>query len=443
MIKNFDMRISFLFIFLTFKILFLNSALALDINLEFFKKFNDKYLEEYIFEALQNNHTLKQANHKVEQYRYEIKSQFSKELPSLSVSSNYVGSHFPRQASDFLVDNNLYVLPFSASYEPDLLLKNRDKTKSKERLYKAQLANQKASYISLLTDVASAYINILLSDFLIKNQKIVVDAKKKNLDYTNRKFKAGIVDSIELNDYRKKYLNQQILYDNLVKNQKNTLYNFAQLIGKSPNCTDEIKRGTIEKIEYIETIPDIINSDLIYNRPDLIEIENKLKSAKIDIRIAKKEFLPTFNITGYLVFDTIGGNFFSWNSSFALLVAGLTQDIFKGGEKIANFKIKKARFKELFEEYKEADLNAIKEVNNALNIIKQDTISEKNSYTQVQLQNKNYNASSKKLKSGVISKVEYYDDLSTLKSIEQIWASTKASRLVDYFTLYKSTGGSL
>ena len=149
---------------------------------------------------------------------------------------------------------------------------------------------------------------------------------------------------------------------------------------------EEIMKENLDEFEYIGSIPEIINSDLIYERPDIKEIEEKLKSAKIDIRVAKKEFLPSFNITGFLAFDTAGGgNFFSWDSSFAYLVAGLTQDILKGGEKIANLRIKKARFMELLEEYKQKDLNAIKEINNSLNLIKQDKLIEKNSYSEVEL----------------------------------------------------------
>ena len=162
MIKNFYMKFLSIVILLIFFIC--SSAFANVINIDFFTRFNDCYLENYIKEALENNHDLKQANHKVEQYRQEIKNQFSQELPKLSVQSNYLGSHFPTGDTNFLIKRNSYILPFQANYEPDLLLKNKDKTKSAKKLFKAQLANQKGAYISLITDVASAYINILLFD---------------------------------------------------------------------------------------------------------------------------------------------------------------------------------------------------------------------------------------------------------------------------------------
>ena len=99
-----------------------------------------------------------------------------------------------------------------------------------------------------------------------------------------------------------------------------------------------------------------------------------LEKAKIDIRVARKEFLPRFNITGIWAFNTIApGSFFSWESSLAALLAGATQDIFTGGRKIANLKFQKAKYEELFEQYRQVDLDAVKEVNTSLCIIKHDT----------------------------------------------------------------------
>ena len=200
----------------------------------------------------------------------------------------------------------------------------------------------------------------------------------------------------------------------------------------------------MEKFEYLKNIPLEIASSVIFHRPDIIEIENKLKSAKIDITIAKKDFFPTFNITGFLAFDTAGyGNFFSWESSFAYLVAGLTQDIFKGGYKIANLKIKKAKYKELLEEYFQKDLIALKEVNNALNLIEKDRRNEQNSKEQLELESKNFRKTTKKLNRGIISNVDYLHDRNALNQRKQLYMTSKATRLIDYITLYKACGGEI
>ena len=444
MLKNSYMKFFSILFFIILQ--FLNYVYSSPIipNLEFFNNFNDEYLTQYISRALENNHELKKTNHIVEQYRLEIKNSFSQELPKLSVGANYLGTHFPNGDMNIFLDKNSFVLPFQASYEPDFLLKNRDKTKSTKKLYLAELAKQQNIYISLLSDVASSYINILLYDDLINKQLDILKNNDKNLIKNEKKFNLGVIDSTNLNDIKKENTNQKTIYDNLIKNRNTIINNFCLLIGNSADNSSDIKRGKLEKFEYVKKIPENIDSNIIYSRPDLIEIENKLKSAKIDITVAKKDFFPSFKLNGFLAFDTAGsGNFFSWESSFAFLIAGLTQDIFTGGKKIANLKIKKARFQELFEMYKQADLNAIKEINNALNIIKYDKLTENNAKKEVYLEEKNYNNSNKKLKRGVISEIELLESKNSLNQKQQILSGAKASRLINYITLYKALGGQL
>ena len=431
------------FSFLILITLFFNNF-AYCYNVDFFSKFNDKCLEDYIIQAIQNNHQLKQANYVLEQYRYNIKEQQSILYPKASVAANYLGSHIPNKDPNFLIKQNLFILPFFANYELDLLLKNVDKVRAKRKLYEAQKAYTDGVYISLLTDVATCYINLITVDYLIEKQLEIVMAKEKNVDYNQNKFNFGIIGIVENNDYKRDLEEEKIIYNNLVKKQNSLIYNLRLLIGQSADNSDKLYRGKISDFEYIEKIPTSISSDYIYKRPDVIEIENKLKSAKIDVTVAKKEFFPSFNITGLLTFDTSGGgNFFSWGSSFAYLIAGASQDIFMGGKKLANLKIKKNKYYELMENYKQTDLKAIKEISDSLNSIKQDTLAENNSKEKLKIENKNFYSAQRKLKRGTISKIDYVNNKVKLKQSQQILATLKTIRLVDYFNLYKATGGEL
>ena len=133
------------------------SAFAIErseLNPEFFEKFNDECLYYYINEAIDNNHSARQATYRVEQYRQQVKYSFSKELPSFNVAANYLGVHVP-QLDNFELQNNAFILPFMANYEADLLLKNRDKTKGTKKVYEASKFEEKAVYLSLLADVAT------------------------------------------------------------------------------------------------------------------------------------------------------------------------------------------------------------------------------------------------------------------------------------------------
>ncbi len=422
------------------------SAFAIErseLNPEFFAKFNDDCLYHYINEAIENNHDAKQATHRVEQYRQQVKYSFSKELPSFNVAANYLGVHVP-QLDNFELQNNAFILPFMANYEADLLLKNRDKTKGTKKVYEASKFEEKAVYLSLLADVATVYTNILEYDELIILAQEKVGIYTEILKRDTKKFEHGTISTSQLNTSAKNLETAKNELEKFQKEQEILLMQLAVLTGKSADCISDLNRGKFETLEYQNSIPDEIQSDVIFSRPDVMQAEKMLEKAKIDIRVVRKEFLPRFNITGLWIFNTIApGTFFSWESSLAAILAGASQDIFTGGRKIANLKIQKAKYEELFEKYRQTDLNAVKEVNTALCFIKHDTEVDKNTLAKVQYEYKNLKNSRKKYARGTISAPEYLNNLSKFIELQKEAIQTKNQRLVNYFTLYKATGGEI
>lgn len=413
------------------------------LNLDFFDRFNDEYLNYYVNQAVENNHDLKKAGSVVEQYRQQVKYSLSAELPSFSVSANYLGIKVP-QLDNFTLKRNAFVLPFMANYEADFLLKNRDRTRSMKKAYEAGQYEEKAVYIALLSDVATVYTNILQYDELINVAQEDITIYTKLLETDNNKFAQGVINSAQLNISKENLESAKNKLENYQKQREVLLMQLAVLTGVSPEGTAELKRGNLEDFEYQAVIPEEIDSDVIFSRPDVMAAESKLEKAAIDVRVARKEFLPTFNITGIWTFNTIApGTFFSWESSLAAIIAGASQDIFTGGRKIANLKIQKAKYEELFETYRQTDLEAVKEVNTALCFIKHDREIENNTLNKVDYAYYNLEESKKKLNRGTISYPQYLEELSGFLKLQESSIEAKNQRLVNYFTLYKAVGGKL
>ena len=435
------------------KILFLSSLLffaqtcfAMDINelnIEFFNRFNDENLNCYIQQALNNNHDLKKAEHVVEQYRQQVKYSLGKELPSFSVSANYLGVKVP-ELDNFQLKDNAFILPFMANYEADLLLKNRDKTRAVKKSYEAAKSDEKAIYLALLSDVATVYTNILQYDDLIEKQAEVLKNQEEILERSNKKFERGIISTTELNNAKKNVETAESSLEKLKKERETAMMQLAVLTGNSSSNIAEMKFGTLENFEYSGEIPEEISSEVIFARPDVKASEAKLEKAKIDVRVARKEFFPRFNIVGIWAFNTIApGTFFSWESSLAAILAGATQDIFKGGMKVANLKIQKAKYEELFEDFNQTNLEAVKEVNTALCIIKHDKQIEENTKNELKLETEILGNAQRKISQGVISEPEYLAEENRLIGTQTDYAQAKTQRIVNYFTLYKAVGGKL
>ena len=427
-------------------LLFSQSCFAVDVqelNIDFFNKFNDEHLSFYIQEALNNNHDLKKTAHVVEQYRQQTKYSLGQELPSLSVGANYLGVKVP-ELDNFQLKKNAFVLPFIASYEADLLLKNRDKTRAIKKSYEAAKFNEKAVYLALLSDVAAVYTNILRYDDLIENQEELLKIQEEILNRNNKKFEYGVINLTDLNNAKKSVEASKSTLENLKKERETAVMQLAVLIGNSAANTANMKFGNFDSFEYSGEIPKEVSSDIIFARPDVKAAEANLEKAQIDVRVAKKEFFPRFNIVGVWAFNTIApGSFFSWESSLAAILAGASQDIFKGGMKVARLKMQKAKYEELFEDYNQTNLEAVKEVNTSLCIIKHDKQVEANTKSELEYERQNFGNAEKKLNQGVISVPEYLVAKTKFLESQTNFTQAKTQRIINYFTLYKAVGGQL
>lgn len=410
------------------------------VNIDWWDNFSDPCLKYYIIKAVENNHDVKKASWQVEEYRQNVKMQFSQELPSVSVGANYVLNHL----QDIFrgTKTNVFAVPFLASYEADLFLKNHDKTKSSKKTYEVSKFQEQSTYISLASDVATTYINLIKFDTQIKLQSDLVCVKKQEFCREAKRYKNGTVSASDLNNTRKAYLSAKSDLDELIKSRDKTLNQLAVFIGESPNNTACLKRNSFNALEYKAQIPCEIPSEVVFLRPDILAAEANLEKAKIDVRVARKEFLPKINVYGIWAFTNLGSaSFGSWDSTLAALILGATQDLFKGGYKIANLRLNKAKYEEMFENYKQTDLTALKEINDSLLIVKEDTKIDNNTVSNLKIQWDNYQRADKSYKNGTISYTDLLAQQEQLLAIEQNRTTSKAARLVDYITLYKSVGG--
>lgn len=412
------------------------------VNICWWENFNDPILKEYIVKAVKCNHDLKKASWQTEEYRNFIKLSFSQELPWFGTSVDNTLVKTPRLNGN-MFQRDVFTLPFWVNYEADFFLKNRDKTKASKKTYIASQFEEQSIYISMASNVATTYVNVIKYDKLIELQKRIVDLRCEILKRKEKQLRQGVITAIDFNEVKKNYDSAKNSLNDLVKYRGKALNQLAVFIGESACNSEALNRSSFDKFEYNSIVPDCVSSDIVFSRPDILAAENKLEKGKIDVRVARKEFLPRFNVFGVYSFNTISGNFFGWQTALAYLLTGATQDLFKGGYKIANLKIYKSRYEQLFEAYKQADLIALQEVNDSLLFIKQDTQIDNSTLNKLNTQRDSYYRQLNQYKNGVISCPDLLAYQEALLSYEQEKVNSKTNRLVDYITLYKAVGGKL
>lgn len=415
------------------------------VNIAWWNNFTDPCLKKYIIKALENNEDLKVATLKTDEYMQFIKESFGKELPELATGSNYAGFKLPFSKDKPLnLSDSGYVLPFTVKYEADLLLKNHDKTKSAKKQYESQVWQEKAAYISIASYVATVYVNILKTDKLIELQCDYAAVKKEQLRRMELKHSRGVASSIDVNNYKDAY---KVALNNLDSSKKSRdilLHQFCVLIGDTPNNANCIERGRLDDLNFCGVMPDCVPSDVIFARPDVESIEAQLQASKIDVRVARKELFPSFNVYGLLGFNTFTTDpFFSWSGALAYLTAGATQTLFAGGRKIANLRLKKNLYEQMFENYRQTNLKAVQEVNDGLRSVKIDTDVDNQNLNRQKIEENTFIRMSKKYDRGVISTPDLLSEQERLINIQTEKVNSKATRFVNYLSLYKAVGGKL
>ncbi len=416
-----------------------------NININWWENFSDPYIKNYIYKAILNNHEIKKAALKTEEYRQMIKISRANEYPSVMFSPTFARI---KTAQNQIFDvetatlrSNLYAIPLFTKYEADIFLKNHDKTKFAKKEFEAAAYEEKAADITIAADVAALYINIIKLDKTIKTQRKINDIRKEIWELTKERYKAGLASVYDVTYTDRLHTESQIELNDLKRQQKLYLHQMAVYIDENVLSADKLPRGDFDKIEYTKKIPDCISSEAVIFRPDIMKAEAELEKAKIDIRIARKEFLPTIPIIGTAGYNALLlKDLFNWENVFALVGGSAMQKIFTGGYLSANLKKKKIIYEQMFETYKQADLTAIQEISDALCMIKYDTDKDNNNLKKARLESANFDIIVERYKAGIISYLEMIQFQETLLNLQTEKDNSKAQRLIDYVTLYKATG---
>lgn len=399
--------------------------------------FNDDLLNGYIEKAVLNNYDLKMATINVEEYYQNVRLQFANELPSA------VGGFGPGvfKAPGMTNTSSAFGLPIIVQYEADIFLKNHNKTKAVKKLYEGSKLDERAAYISVASAVGSTYFNIINLDKMISLQEQIVNIRQEIYNLMLIRNKEGLTSTADTVKANKALVAGQTDLIELKKNREKMLNQMCVLIGESPENANSIKRNSLDSINYQLAIPSEIPSEIITQRPDYMKAELMVEKAGIDVKVAKKEFLPSINILGGALFNAADiGSLFTTKNMLLGVGGGLVTPLFQGGSLIANLKLKKATYERILQDYYKTNLTAIQEVNDALVASRLDKDKMTQTTKQYNLEKSDYKYNEKKFNQGTISKLDLIQYQENLLTIEKLVAQQKVECMTDAISLYKATG---
>lgn len=407
------------------------------VNMNWWSNFNDDLLNGYIEKAILNNYDLKMATINVEEYYQNVKLQFANELPSAVAG---FGPGFFK-APGMTNTSSAFGLPVIVQYEADIFLKNHNKTKAVKKLYEGSKLDERAAYISVASAVGSTYFNIVNLDKMISLQEEIVKIRQDIYNLMLARNKEGLTSTADTIKANKALVAGQTDLIELKKNREKMLHQMCVLIGESPENASSIKRNSLDKMNYQLAIPTQIPSEIITQRPDYMRAELMVEKAGIDVKVAKKEFLPAINILGGALFNASDlGSLFTTKNMLLGVGGGLMTPLFQGGSLIANLKLKKATYERILQDYYKTNLTAIQEVNDSLVASRLDKDKMAQTIKQYNLEKSDYKYNEKKFNQGTISKLDLIQYQENLLTIEKLVAQQKVECMTDAISLYKATG---
>src|SRR5699024_4078457 len=144
----------------------------------------------------------------------------------------------------------------------------------------------------------TVYFNIVNADKSIELQEEINAQRQEIYELMLLSNREGLVSSMDTIQANQALIKGQTDLAELKKQREKMLNQLAVLIGESPENTASLKRISLDELIIANRIPAGISSDIIENRPDYLKAAKLLEKAGIDIRVAKKEFLPTINLSG-------------------------------------------------------------------------------------------------------------------------------------------------
>jgi NodT family efflux transporter outer membrane factor (OMF) lipoprotein len=417
--------------------------------------FNDPDLSALIDTALVNNQELNIVLLQVDISENEIQAKKGEYLPFVNIQAagevEKVGRYTSQGANDANTDIRPevefpeplpnYNIGAYASWEIDVWKKLRNSKKVAVMEYLSSVEGKNFLVTNLISEIANSYYELLTLD----NKLIIID---QNLELQNSALK-----TIQLQKQAAKAteLGVQRLEAEVFKNRSErftvnqeileTENKINFLVGRLPQ---PIKRNSNSFIEMeIDTMYVGVPSQLLANRPDIRQAEYELAAAKLDTKVARANFYPSFTIKAGVGLESFNLKYLtSMPESLLYSVAGdivaplINRNAIKAEYANANDRQLQAVY-----EYEKTILNAYIEVVNEMSNIE----NLKNSYElkeqQVDALTNSIDITNKLFKS---ARADYMEVLLTQRDaleskIELV--ETKKNQLLARVSMYRHLGG--
>src|SRR2546426_2962315 len=340
-------------------------------DLHWFDIFKDERLQTLIRTALVANYDLRTAVARVDEARANLGITRSAQFPTIAASADITTVRAskngltpipPGTSRDRTVGSVLLNL---VSFEVDVWGRLRRATEAARAQVLAADDTRQAVLTTLVSDVATAYFDLLELDQELESAQRTLASRQQSLQLIEVRRQGGVGTLFDLRQAEQLvYSATQVIPDSqrLIEQTENQL---RLLLGQPPGAVPRGQPLTAQA--HPPAVPPGLPSALLERRPDIRAAEQTLIAANADIGVAKAAYFPQISLSGFLggqstqLASLFSGPHTAWN-----LVPQITQPIFTAGRIKSGVRLAEAQQHEALIQYEKSIQSAFTEVSNAL-----------------------------------------------------------------------------
>jgi outer membrane protein, multidrug efflux system len=414
-------------------------------NTAWWEQFNDPVLNDLIRIAIEENKDLKIAAARVEEFAGLYGTTRAALFPQVGAGASASRQRTSEKTGPAPLDGqanptfNNYEVFLNASWEIDLWGKLRRATEAARANLLSTEEARRTVILTLVSSVANSYINLRALDKQLELTKQTAERYKESYDIFKLRFEYGIVSEIEVSQAKSQYeeaLANIPFFEKTIAQQENAL---SLLLGRNPG---PIPRGnTIDQL-MLPAVPAGLPSDILMNRPDILQAEQNLIAANANIGVARAQYFPAISLTGLFgwasndLSDLFKGASRTWNWTVPV-----TAPIFTAGAIAGQVKAAEALQQQALFTYEQAIQTSFREVDDAL-VDQRKTKEQLEALVQQVDALRNYSSLAwVRYENGYTSYLEVIDADSRLYNAEVTHTKTQGNLFQALVNVYKAMGG--
>jgi multidrug efflux system outer membrane protein len=327
--------------------------------------FDDQQLQALIRKAIVQNYNVRIAAERVLQAQASLGITRADQFPAIYGGAGAGMTQIPTTKLLRGTNTSSNLVNLSLSWQLDFWGKYRRATESARASLLATEWGQKAVIWSLVSNVASAYFQLLELDAEMTISRDTLTSRKESLRLVELRETGGTTSMLDVRQ------SEQLVYaaaanipdlEWQIEQQENVI---SILLGDNP---EPITRGkSLTENRFPPTVPAGLPSSLLERRPDLQSAEQQLVAANAQIGVAKAAYFPDISLTAVAGYQSSAlTSLFTGPASLWSFGGQLTQPIFTAGKIRSNVKLVEAQEQQALLAYQQSIQQAFGEVSNSL-----------------------------------------------------------------------------